>query len=831
MATNKIIYGIDLGTTNSAIARFENGTSVIKKSGLGSDTTPSCVSVSPKGKISVGQKALAQLGKDYQLSSIKEGYQVNSFVEFKRVMGTDEKIHCSNLNKDFTPEELSAEVLKELRKYVLDDDVKTAVITVPAMFDNNQKDATKRAAKLAGFDHFELIQEPVAASVSYGLGSKMKNAYWLVFDFGGGTFDVALMKIEDGIMKAVDTAGNNKLGGKDIDNAIVDKLFIPYFRKNYVMDDILATKEEHFKNMWKPKAEEAKIQLSFNQSVDIQTDLGDSFGQDDEGTDFEIDITFTQDIFEPIAAPIYQKAIDITKKLLEKNNLTGNQLGALILVGGPTHSPIVRKMLKEQITQNVDTSIDPMTCVACGAALYASTLEVPEEIVDKNRDRSKVQLDVTIKSTSVEDIEFASVKLLPEKCDNYKGADVMVEFVRNDGVFQTGKVKIDAIGDVIDLVLLKDCTNIFVIHCFDNMGNMLECEPTTISIIQGIDGIGDAVMPMFLGIGIANEKGDEVFAKIDGLEKSHILPADGVIHSLHTPKEIRTGIEADEIRITLYQADDYNENMKAIYCNRQYDVTFTGDDIPNLLPANSEVNIRLHADKSGTIDKFIVNIPYLDLDVDLTDRITLSTKKAVSLSFIRNEIKQTRKKANEIHNQELLAMISEIEQNFNNAPEDRDSKDNALALLKEASKKVDVEYSLGEWDRLEQKLRGMFDELEQDNKKYGNPQTTQIVEQLRGEVDKVICTKNIKVGEDLYDQMWSFDYRIAEVDFYIVWIAGWHRDFDQKSWSNRERARSLINQGLTIINDTPTAERLKSIAFEIRNLLPDGEKPTNILGK
>ena len=193
-------------------------------------------------------------------------------------MGTDEKILCTNLQRTFNPEELSAEVLKELKKFVLDDEVKSAIITVPAMFDNNQKDATKRAAKMAGFDYFELIQEPVAASIAYGLDAKLKNAYWLVFDFGGGTFDAALMRIEDGIMKSVDTAGNNKLGGKDIDKAIVNEIFLPYFRENYSIEGVLTNKREDFVNMWKSKAEEAKIALSFNPSYEIETDLGEDYG-------------------------------------------------------------------------------------------------------------------------------------------------------------------------------------------------------------------------------------------------------------------------------------------------------------------------------------------------------------------------------------------------------------------------------------------------------------------------------------------------------------------------------------------------------------------------
>lgn len=328
MENNKIIYGIDLGTTNSAIARFENGQAVIKKSPTQSDTTPSCVTINPKGRMLVGAKAYAQLGKDWALSYVKNGYKRNTFVEFKRIMGTDETIYSYNLEKSgqppyITPEMLSAEVLKTLRSYILDDEVKEAVITVPALFNNNQKDATKRAAKMAGFDHFELIQEPVAASVAYGLSSKMKNAYWLVFDFGGGTFDAALMHIEDGIMKAIDTAGNNHLGGKDIDQAIVEQIFIPQISKDYQI--LECSKNDNFLSMWKPKAEEAKIALSFQDSYEVQTDLGDEYGFDDEGNAFELDFTITQEDLEPVVTPIFQKAIDIANNLLERDNISGGR--------------------------------------------------------------------------------------------------------------------------------------------------------------------------------------------------------------------------------------------------------------------------------------------------------------------------------------------------------------------------------------------------------------------------------------------------------------------------------------------------------------------------
>lgn len=829
MAEIKIQYGIDLGTTNSAIARYGAGSSSIIKNNLGADTTPSCISVSTKGRISVGQRAYSQLGKDLQLAFRKDNYKVNSFVEFKRVMGTDATIHCSNLDKDFTPEELSSEVLKELRKYVLDDEVKTAVITVPAMFDNNQKDATKRAAKMAGFDYFELIQEPVAASIAYGLGTKMKNSYWVVFDFGGGTFDAALMKIEDGIMKPIDTAGNNHLGGKDIDRAIVAEIFMPYFHEHFAIDDIMAEKGDAFMNMWKPKAEEAKINLSFNPSFFVETELGDDYGEDDNGTPFELALNVTQEMLEKVARPIYQRAVDITKQLLDKHHLSEEQLGALILVGGPTHSPIIRNMLKEQITPNVDTSIDPMTCVATGAAMYASTLSVPDHIAEAARDRSKIQLGIEVKSTSVESVEFASVKFLSDKSDGYDGDSVLVEFTRQDGSFSSGKIKIDSIGDVVDLPLLPDRTNVFSIKCYDESGNALESEPSEISVIQGIDGIGDAIMPMALGIGVSNEIGDEVFIPVEGCQKNQLLPANGQVQGLLTPRDIRAGIVDDYIRISLYQVDDYSEGIKAIYCNHLYDVMFTGDDIPALLPMRSEINIRLHADKSGTVDKFIINIPFFDLDLDITERITINKKGRISDSFFKNELKALRKKAKENDDEESLSRLDSVETAYKQSGNDRDSIDRAAGLLKEIGKEIDRQYSSGEWNRTEKELRRMYKELVDDNAKYGTPESTALVNQLKEEADKAIAAKDVKYAKEVREQMWALDYKIAEVDYYIVWIMRWHKSFDTHPWSNKARARELIDKGLSLISGKPSAEQLRPIAHALMNLLPVDQRPSDIL--
>lgn len=820
-----IKYGIDLGTTNSAITRFENGKAVVKKNSMQSDTTPSCVAFTRSGKVLVGARAHSQLEKDYSLSFRRPDYQSSTYIEFKRLMGTDHQYVCPSLGHNLTPEDLSAEVLRELRKSILDDDVRTAVITVPAMFTNTQKDATKRAAQQAGFDYIELIQEPVAASVAYGLGSKMKDAYWLVFDFGGGTFDAALMKIESGVMQAIDTAGNNKLGGKDIDQAIIDELIIPQLEQDYTLDDTLATRRRQFSAMWKAKAEEAKIALSFNDCVDIETDLGDDYGNDDLGMPLSLSISITAEELERISAPIYQKAIDITTALLERNNINRERLGALILVGGPTHSPILRSMLREQVTTHIDTSIDPMTCVAAGAAIYGSTVEVPENIADTTRDHSKVQLLVSAQATSVATEEWASVALLPEKSDNLTEDAVRIEFARQDGMFVSPQTIIDSVGDVICLPLVAGRTNVFEIHCFDSRGNALECEPSQLTIIQGIAGLGDAVLPMALGLGVLNDDDVEVFTPIKGLEKSRKLPSTGIIQGLRTPKDIRPGVDSDELRLSLYQIEESTDGTRVLYCQRIYDVHFNGDDVPQLLPTGTLVDLKLHAERSGTIDSFVVEIPTFGLTVDLTERITTSTTAAPSLDYLAHEMADAAMRVNQLCDDKLNTRLSMLRQRLASARDDRDTIDSTFHDLQSLCRDIDRELAKGDWDREEEKLRNMMQELATDNAKYGNSGTNELVQSLHGEMERVIKSRDIKLARNLTRQMRQLDYNIAEVDYHASWIVNWNRNFGMYLWRNTIRARELINQGMALLAGSPSAHQLAAITHELHSLLPESERP------
>ncbi len=597
MALSKMRYGIDLGTTNSAICKMENGEPVIKKTDTLKDTLPSCVSFTKKKIAKVGDSAYNDLRSDKSRATKKwANDRENVFIEFKRDMGTDKSSESSNMGASFSPEELSAEVLKTLKSFIGDDNVSSAVITIPAKFKADQIAATKRAAKLAGIEHCELLQEPIAASMAYGLSSANKNGQWLVFDFGGGTFDAALIKVEDGIMQVKDTEGDNYLGGKNLDYAVVDNIIMSYLRENFVIDEILAndTTRNILRDAMKFYAEQAKNQLSFKAEADITSQL-DEFGEDDEGNEIELDLVVTQEQVKPVLAKVFQKAIDITKHLLKRNGLQGKHLDKLILVGGPTYSPVLREMLREQITSNVDTDIDPMTAVAKGAALFASGIdsEVKEEI-----SVGTVAFNLSYEANSVQPLEYVTVQLDKDECTGMIPKKLFVELVRSDNGWSSGKVEINDIGDVIECQLMEGKNNAFTVIAYDDKGTAIPCFPKEINIMQGIV-VGNAVLPYNISIE-AHDSGLErnVVKSVKGLEKNQQIPATGTLNGLKTRNQLRPGMEEDTIVIPIYQSEHNAEGTSAVHNDHVFDVVITGDEVGTLIPVGSDIDITIEVDRS-----------------------------------------------------------------------------------------------------------------------------------------------------------------------------------------------------------------------------------------
>lgn len=819
MSRAKIDYGIDLGTTNSAISRVEGDeVRIIKSLDSQADTTPSCVAFNRNGGVLIGDAGLRMYRSD-SLKSLSKEKPINSYVEFKRTMGSDKKYHSSNLNKELSSEELSAEILKYLKSFIQDEPVNAAIITVPAAFKSNQIDATRKAAQLAGFNQVELLQEPIAASMAYGIDNKNKDGFWLVFDFGGGTFDAALLKTEEGIMRVIDTEGDNYLGGKDLDFAIVDNLLIPHIQENFDISNILSESQskQSLRESLKFFADELKKNLSFNPIHNLYVDPGD-FGDDDEGEEIEIDLTVSQEDLKLIFSPVFQKAIDLTVQLLKRNNLDKSDIGSLILVGGPTHSPVLREMLKQQICKP-DTSVDPMTVVSRGAALYASTVALSDEIVEQTRDKTKIQLEISYASSTVELEEFTTIKILEDKTEGSIPSKVFAEITRGDNAWRSEKIEINTIGEIIDVQLSEGKTNVFEVRLFDDKGNSLDAQPSSFKVIQG-SVVGAATLPYNFGIEIQDiNSGKIIFTSISGLEKNKSLPAQGVKNGLKTPKEIRPGMNADFLEIPIYQGEHGTDGTRAVNNHHVNTIVITGADLPSLLPANSEVDITLEVDKSQHVTGKAF-FPYLDFEFEfkcdsLTDSINtswLSNEFTKAINSI-NELKGKGNTSNELKQAEK--QILESQASFLNNKEEIDSKQQALSNLRKSLQTLDKLQGDREWPDLERELKESFHSLEEINREKGNSQTTEMIGKIKPDVEQAIREKNTKNTPALISAINSLAFELERLEHLIGFLFYMEESFDSFDWRDKNDAKSAINRGKGIVSQEPSVASLQPIINDL----------------
>ena len=741
----------------------------------------------------------------------------NTYVEFKRTMGTNTRYWCENLGRNFSSEELSSEVLKALKSFVTDETVNAAVITVPAKFTVNQKTATLEAAKMAGISRCELLQEPIAAAMAYGLTAESKDGIWMVFDFGGGTFDAALLKVEDGIIQVFDTEGDNYLGGKNLDYAIVDNIIIPYLIDNYALDGIMADadKKRILRDAMKTFAEVVKNQLSFKDKEDIISNIGE-LGEDEDGEEIELDLSVTQEEVFDVMRPHFQKAVDICQSLMKRNHLTGEQIDKLILVGGPTHSPLIRQMLRAQITLNVDTSIDPMTAVATGAALYASTIDA--DVDESKIEMGTVMLDLGYEATTVDTDMWISAKV----ADNSPVEKVWIELTRSDAAWSSGRIQVDRTGDVIELSLIHSRHNSFSVIAYDDKGDRVPCFPDEISIICGTK-VGSAVLPYNIGIAIWDEKkGRGVFSMAKGLEKNKPLPAIGVRDNLNTSEQIRPGVETDKLTIPVYQVDDFAqaEGRTASLYEYVADVTITGDDVDMLIPENSPVEVTLKVDTS---EQMTLEVHFLTSDITVEKPLDTSRKQSIEEAEknIRQYLPEAQRsidglKDDGIDTTELQSELDAVKDEAKNSAE----KKAVLQHLKEVLRKIEDRDVDTEWMRLERELRDEFDRLERAQAELGNSKSEEQVKQLRKQTDTVIRNKDVKIGNMLLEQIQTLFFRLTMLYHLMHWIEDWNSNFSGIRWKDSARARQLLNRGIEEVNNRPTTDSLLPIVRELVELLP-----------
>lgn len=604
MARENIDFGIDLGTTTSIIAVATADDATVIRNNRRAEYTPSAVYISRSNKVLVGEPAKDRVEDDPD----------NACAEFKLRMGKrDESKQFTASGRSMTPEELSAEVLKSLRGDVqqsMRESISAAVITVPAAFELDQCDATRKAAALAGLGFAPLIQEPSAAAWAYSTHLATDRGFWLVYDLGGGTFDAAIVKVSDGEFSPINHAGDNFLGGKLIDWALVESLLIPEVRNKFALPDLARGHRKSAGNIAKLKAaaEYAKIELSRADSAEINLRLNDADGT--PAFDFEFELTRAD--VERVALPLYQRSITLCRKAIAESGLSNGDIERVLLVGGATIAPALRELLAdstEGLGIPLDYSLDPVTVVAKGAAIFAGTQRMPArpERVEQALNEGRVVLNLQYPSAG-SDTEPLVGGLPPRTAQQRDWTGATIEFVHPDGSppWRSGQIPLTPEGTFGTRLRADEQTiNTYGIELRDAHGTLVPTDPERISY-RHTSKMGTApTLSHSIGVGLDN---NEVLWLV---RKGAELPAKAraILYSTVTVRHNeRTGM----IRVPLVEGERSKADRNMLI--GQLDLVPT--QVDRDVPAGSEVEVALQIDPSFT-PRADAYVPLLDEDFQI----------------------------------------------------------------------------------------------------------------------------------------------------------------------------------------------------------------------
>lgn len=816
-----IDFGIDLGTTNSAIAVLRGTSTEIIKNDEQSDLTPSAIWIDRKETVHIGKAAKQKLSKGESVA-----------IEFKRRMGTSSGHLFDKHNRRMKPEELSAEILKSLKNDVkrrLDEDLTAAAITVPAAFEMPQCEATQMAARLAGINLCPLLQEPVAASLTYGFqGKEDEKEIWLVYDFGGGTFDAALMQMRDGIIQVLAHKGDNHLGGGLIDNAIIEQILIPELISQYRL-----TKLKHDNLTWKTKlaklkslTEEIKIKLSSRESINITIE---DLGEDENGDEIYLEYELSGKDVARIAEPYIRRSVAMCQELLREKKLGRGDISKVLLVGGPTFAPYLREQLsddKEGLGIALDFSQDPMTVVARGAAIFAGTQRL-KKTATKPATANTYSLQLEYEPIGIEPDPFVAGKVIGQNGETFKG--FTIEFINESSqpAWRSGKTPVnDNGGFATSLWAQKNIRNEYKISLFDQVGTAKTVSPDSMIYTIGT-GIDKSPLLNDISIALKNNETDVIFEKGSPLplrkKKNYIQPG-----------AIKKDNPESFVRIPVVEG----RSNKADRNKPIGRVEVLSSEIKRDLPANSEIEITFLMDESRTIDLEIY-IPVLDQEFH--HKLNVSEYHAPAVEELNQDFDNEEVRLNELRGKIEVASDPEAERIFTEIEQDQSRKIIAQNLqegtnddtsqLEAFNRLLDLRAKL---DQIEDKLQiPMLEEeaaAETEDvsaliSQFGEADDRRRFIDIKRELQTALKAqqKNIPLIRERIDDLHTL--KIQMLARRPEWWLGYfeYLERNEEEMTDRNLAARLITAGRREINNGQL-ENLQNLCMQLVNLLPADER-------
>ncbi|MGK4001645.1 Hsp70 family protein [Sorangium sp. So ce1036] len=574
MAARPLYVGIDLGTTNSTAAAFDGEKVTLVRNAQGATLTPSVVRIDARGTVTVGARARRFLESDPQ----------NTRAEFKRLMGTAQPIEFAAARVTRKPEELAAEVLRSLRADVAEQlgvEPAAAVISVPALFELPQSAATSEAARRAGFERVELIQEPVASALAAGWTAEESAGSWLVYDLGGGTFDVSLLETRDGLLRVVGHDGDNFLGGRDFDWAVVDWALAEIARAHGVTVSRADPRHAAALRKLKLAVEEAKIELTRAEEAALA--LPAAFEVD--GAAVDVDLVLARPTLDALAAPIIDRSIEVCRRLLAAHGLDASQLARVVLVGGPTVMPALRARVRDALGAPFGEGLDPMTLVAQGAAIYAATAGLdarPAARAAAAEEGRRLWLQYPAMSSDL------TPHVVGRVVEGSGPAPARIRLAREGDAWTSAEAALDAEGAfVITVDLLPRRPNVFRVEATSDAGAEVPVHPRAITIVQGLT-ISDPPLSRTVGVALADNTVRVYF------ERGAPLPARRTfVH--HSVETVPKGSRGCVLKIPIVQG----ELDVAHLCRAVGALEIDGSGLTATLPAGSPIELTLELDRGG----------------------------------------------------------------------------------------------------------------------------------------------------------------------------------------------------------------------------------------